>query len=97
MRYTKQFIQARFRMAMDAIGATHGDAYLPREDGNGYRPNDGAHFIDHAPIYGGYRIARMSSGGGESAPFGSGRHSAREFVALLDGILGAARHMQERS
>jgi len=96
MRYNRKFIQARFEMAMDAIGAPHGATYTKTE--NGYRANVGVHFIDHAACYGGYTIRRISNeSGGESEVFGSNRHNASAFVALLDGILGAARIMGERA
>jgi len=89
-------IEARFGMAMDAIGAPHGETYTKQADGT-YRANVGTYFVDHNAIYGGYEIRCMASeGGAESQPFGQGRHSAQAFVALLDGILGAARIMKKR-
>ena len=51
----------------------------------------GVHFIDFNRIHGGYTIRRIANAQGrESSPFGMQRHNAAEFVALLDGIIGAA-------
>lgn len=95
MRYTRKFIQARFAMAMEALGVPHGPAYSPKPDG-GYTANVGTYFVDHNSVYGGYQICRMANeAGGESLPFGMGRHSASEFVALLDGVINAASIMKE--
>lgn len=94
MRYTRKFIDARFAMAMDAIGAPHGNAWIKAPNG-AYTANVGAHQIDHNAVYGGYCIEKIvNEGGGSSRPFGD-RHNAAAFVALLDGILGAARFMKE--
>lgn len=93
MRYTRKFIEARFAMAMDAIGAPHGDVYTRYPDGS-HKANVGVHFIDYAACYGGYTIAAIANeAGGENRPYGMERHSAAEFVALLDGIPGAARYL----
>lgn len=95
MRYTRKYIDARFARAMDAIGAPHGEAWTLQPDGT-VTANVGTHFIDHNPIYGGYAIERIvNAGGGEQRPFGD-RHPAAEFVALLDGIIGAAQYMKEK-
>lgn len=97
MRYTRKFIDARFAMAMDAIGAPHGATYTRQADGT-LKANVGTHMIDHNGVYGGYVIGKIvNEGGGESRPFGDGRHGAEGFVALLDGILGAARYMREET
>ena len=94
MRYNRKFIEARFQMAMKAIGAPTGDTYTKQPDGS-YKANVGVHFIDHIACYGGYTIACMASdGGAESRPFGHGRYKASEFVAMLDGIIGAASIMK---
>lgn len=89
MRYTKKFIEARFESAMKAIGLPTGETYIKGISGQ-YIPNVGVYFIDHAPGYGGYRIAKMHENGAESTPFGMDRKTASEFVALLTGILYAA-------
>jgi hypothetical protein len=83
-------------MAMKAIGASCGPTYTKQADGT-IKANVGVYFIDHAACYGGYTIARIANEqGGESRPFGMGRHNASAFVAMLDGILGAADIMQGR-
>lgn len=88
MRYTRKFIDARFAMAMDALGLPHGETWARQSDGR-YLANVGTYFIDQ---YNGYQIACMhNEGGAQSTPFGSTRYKAAEFVALLDGILGSAR------
>jgi hypothetical protein len=95
MRYTRKFIEARFAMAMDAIGAAHGDTYTQQPDGK-WKANVGTHHLDHNAVYGGYRIAAIvNDGGGEGTPFGEARNAATAFVALLDGIIGAARFMKK--
>lgn len=95
MRYTRKFIEARFAMAMDAIGAKHGASWIKQADGK-FEANVGAHSIDHNAVYGGYVITVIvNKGGGENCPFGMGRHNAAGFVAMLDGILGAARFMKK--
>ena len=93
MRYTRKFIEARFAMAMDAIGAPHGETYTKQADGF-YKANVGVHSIDHNSVYGGYCIEKIvNEGGGSSRPFGD-RHNAAGFIAMLDGILGAARYLK---
>lgn len=96
MRYNRKFIEARFAMAMQAIGAPVGESWTKQDDGS-HRANVGVHFLDYAPIYGGYRIVRLhNEGGAEATPFGSNRYAAAAFVALLDGIIGAARIVKEQ-
>ena len=97
MRYTKKFIEARFAMAMDAIGAPHGEAYTKQDDGR-FKANVGTHQLDHNSVYGGYVITKIvNEGGGESCPFGMNRHNAEGFIALLDGVLGAAEYLGRAS
>lgn len=96
MRYTRKFIEARFAAAMDAIGAAHGEAWLKQPDGR-FKANVGTHQIDYNPVYGGYVITKMvNEGGGEQCPFGMDRRNAAGFVAMLNGILGAAQYMRKR-
>ena len=83
--HSRKFINARFKMAMDAIGSRTGDSWS-----NG-KAIVGVHFIDFNRIHGGYTIRRIADAQGrETSPFGMQRHSASEFVALLDGIIAAA-------
>ena len=95
MRYNKKFIQARFEIAMNAINVPFGETYVRKADDSGWQANVGVHFIDHNSSYGGYSINKIANvNGGESQPFGSRRYNASEFVALLDGIIGAAYAMK---
>ena len=88
MRYTKKFIEARFHMAMEALGVPHGEAWTDR------KANVGTYMLDH---YYGWQITKMhNEGGAESTPFGSSRYTAREFVAQLDGIINAAHILKNR-
>jgi hypothetical protein len=93
MRYTKKFIEARFAMAMDACGLPHGETYSKRDDGT-TKANVGVYFIDN---YYGWQIRKMhNEGGAESHAFGSERRNAREFVALLTGIIETANLLKQR-
>lgn len=90
MRYTRAFVNARFELAMHELGCKTGDVWAKDEHGHNIA-NVGAYFLDYYAIGGGYRIERMNTkGGGITNPFGSQRYRAREFIALLDGILGCA-------
>ncbi len=90
MRYNRKFIDARFAMAMEALGVPHGETWT--KDANGvYRANVGTYFIDYAACYGGYTICCMANeGGGQQCPFGLQRHSASEFAAILAAIMDTA-------
>lgn len=91
MRYSRKFIEARFSMAMDALGVPHGETWAGDEQGK-CRANVGTYFIDHNSVYGGYQICMMfNEGGGRSCPFGMERHNAGAFVAMLTGIIESAR------
>ena len=74
-----------------------GDYWEPTEEGrlwvsegNTNRARVGAWTLDHNSIYGGYVIEEMHNvGGGVSQPFGSTRHNAREFCAMVRFALDA--------
>jgi hypothetical protein len=92
MRYTRKFIEARFEIAMKAVGLPTGPSWI---DG---KAQIGICSIDYAAVYGGYTIRMIANaGGGESSPFGQERHKASEFVALLTGIIRASEIIAARS
>lgn len=97
MRYNRKFIDARFAMAMEALGVPHGETWTKQADGK-YHANIGVHFIDYTPVYGGYRIGcMMNKGGGEHAPFGHTRHNAATFVDILTAIIDTAHILKNKA
>jgi hypothetical protein len=94
MRYNRKFINARFAIAMEALGVPHGETW----DDETKRCIPGVYAIDYASVYGGYTIRKIANeGGAESTPFGSQRYKASEFVALLDGIINAMHIVKLRA
>ena len=76
---------------MDLLGAPHGDPWVNNV------AQVGTCFIDHNSFYGGYIIHCIANAsGGAGTPFGSNRRECSEFLALLDGIIGAARYKQDQ-
>lgn len=86
MKYTRQFIEARFGMAMDVLGVPHGQGYA---DG---KFQVGTYFLDYYGMAGGYCIARVANeAGGVSTPFGSTRYKAADFANMLGVIMDTKR------
>lgn len=92
MRYTRKFIEARFEIAMKAVGLPTGKLYVEG------KAQIGVCFVDYAPVYGGYEIRQIANeGGAQGQPFGSQRYKASEFVALLTGIIRASEIIAARA
>lgn len=86
MRYTRKFLEARFRFAAEAMGWNTGPAWNKDANGNN-RAAIGAVFLERGPV-GGWRISQIHNDrGGESKI--TDTLSASELVAWLDGVLYA--------
>lgn len=97
MRRNRKFIEARFAMAMDALGVSYGSAacwVLDPATGK-HRAVPGVYFLDYAAAYGGYQVRRIANeAGAESLPFGPERHGGTAILAQLDGIIGTAEMLK---
>jgi hypothetical protein len=86
MRYTRKFLEARFRFAAEAMAWNTGPVWTKDAAGNN-RSAVGAVFLERGPI-GGWRISQiMNERGGEHCL--TGNISASELVAWIDGVLYA--------
>jgi hypothetical protein len=93
-RITRKFLEARFAMAMQSIGAVHGGPYVKTD--TGYEPVANCCFIDHNSVYGGYVIMQMAeTGTGQSHPFGDERMGAQEFSRHLGTIMRTAAFLKQ--
>ena len=85
MRYTRKFLEARFRFAAEAMGWNTGPAWS-RDPAPGHA-NVGTVFLERGPV-GGWRISQIhNERGGESKI--TDTLSAAELVAWIDGVLYA--------
>jgi hypothetical protein len=90
-RITRKFLEARFAMAMQAVGAVHGEPYA-----KSLKPVANCCFIDHNSVYGGYVIMQMAeTGTGQRHPFGDERMGAQEFSRHLGTIMRTAAFLKQ--
>lgn len=91
-RYTKAFINARFKLAAEAMGWDIGPAWEPRDPSDpasNVKARVGAVYLDHFPAYGGYDIAQIVNDGGAIRQINgwANRMKAGELIAFLDGLV----------
>lgn len=88
-RYTRKDAEAAFERLCKALDKPMGH-YAPCAVGESnlgpthmFRVNPGAWALDHNGYYGGYVIDEVLESTGVRQPFGSSRHSAREFCDMV--------------
>ena len=81
-RVSRKAVEMMFERFAEKCGRKTG-AYSKDESGK-FHANVGNWFLDHNGTYGGYVIQEIvSDGGGQSAPFGDTRRSAREMLDTM--------------